>query len=340
VTETIAKLEQRLFDNPDDVAAHLVYADALQHRGDPRGDLIMVQHRRAGAPDDPEIAAAEAALFAAHPELAGEIAPLGTFTWRLGFIDHISMHRPLHTDIATVLGHPSCRLARSLELDVAHMEAVWAISVLGQAPRPSLRSLRLHQEHDLDDEDDSWILSVHDHHASDALWPQLQRLQKLELRAWDLFSTVYTGVKELVLADGHPFCGLPNAGPWLLPSVEKLTWHLSHDSGGHELEVEPEYLEWLWSADLPSLRHLDLSAARVTRPLLEVEPLRQLVRLLDTLWLGAGTLGETGDAVVAQLTKHHRALSHLRELAIAPPRDVGRAIEDPLRRLFPRFRWL
>jgi uncharacterized protein (TIGR02996 family) len=36
-------LEQALADNPDDLAAHAAYADHLNERGDPRGELIQVQ---------------------------------------------------------------------------------------------------------------------------------------------------------------------------------------------------------------------------------------------------------------------------------------------------------
>ncbi|MBA3538368.1 MAG: TIGR02996 domain-containing protein, partial [Deltaproteobacteria bacterium] len=39
------KLEAAILADPDDTAAYLVYADWLQSRGDPRGELIVLQHQ-------------------------------------------------------------------------------------------------------------------------------------------------------------------------------------------------------------------------------------------------------------------------------------------------------
>ena len=67
--------EQRLLDaivaTPDDDAPRLVYADVLQGRGDPRGELIQLQCQLAAAPDDDrrrKIKIAENKLLAAHGE--------------------------------------------------------------------------------------------------------------------------------------------------------------------------------------------------------------------------------------------------------------------------------
>jgi uncharacterized protein (TIGR02996 family) len=43
--KTNAELEQAIRNHPDDPKAYLVYADWLQTAGDPRGELIAVQHR-------------------------------------------------------------------------------------------------------------------------------------------------------------------------------------------------------------------------------------------------------------------------------------------------------
>jgi len=73
--------EQRLLaaivETPDDDAPRLVYADWLQSRGDPRGELILLQCQLAADPDDDRrraIRITENKLLAAH--LAGWLEPL------------------------------------------------------------------------------------------------------------------------------------------------------------------------------------------------------------------------------------------------------------------------
>src|SRR5439155_5420030 len=65
--------ERRLVDAivaaPDDDAPRMVYADWLQQRGDPRGELIQLQCQLAAVPDDERrraIRIAENKLLAAH----------------------------------------------------------------------------------------------------------------------------------------------------------------------------------------------------------------------------------------------------------------------------------
>ena len=59
-------LEAEIRARPDDPAPALVYADWLQERADPRGQLIAIQHRRALDPADRALRAAERALLDAH----------------------------------------------------------------------------------------------------------------------------------------------------------------------------------------------------------------------------------------------------------------------------------
>jgi uncharacterized protein (TIGR02996 family) len=74
---------QELAANPDDVATYLVYADLLQTRGDPRGELIALQH--AG-----ETAAADTLLRRHAKHFFGSLAArpgvLSDVKWHLGFI--------------------------------------------------------------------------------------------------------------------------------------------------------------------------------------------------------------------------------------------------------------
>jgi uncharacterized protein (TIGR02996 family) len=94
-------LEQAIVENPDDVAAHMAYADHLQERGDPRGEFIQVQL----ALEDPARTAAERktlqqreqALLKAHARAwLGELAPLllkkaNAYGFARGWLDYLSI---------------------------------------------------------------------------------------------------------------------------------------------------------------------------------------------------------------------------------------------------------
>lgn len=71
---TDAELLAAIYAAPDDDAPRAVYADWLQQRGDPRGELIALQLLRAQGGGTPEQADREHELLAAHG--AGWLAPL------------------------------------------------------------------------------------------------------------------------------------------------------------------------------------------------------------------------------------------------------------------------
>src|SRR5688500_10475586 len=86
-----AELIAAIVADPDDAAAYLVYADYLQSRGDPRGDLIVLLH--AGDADAERDRVARLHLRAHHAALLGVLAKdtrsIKIERWRRGFIDNI-----------------------------------------------------------------------------------------------------------------------------------------------------------------------------------------------------------------------------------------------------------
>lgn len=121
------ELEAPILEHPDDDAGYLVYGDWLQARGDPRGSLIAIQAARRVA-ESPELAAAEAALIAAHREaLLGPalgFAPPPGVDWHLGFWRALTIStigdRGVGPDdgaeLARLLDAPSARFVRELRL--------------------------------------------------------------------------------------------------------------------------------------------------------------------------------------------------------------------------------
>jgi uncharacterized protein (TIGR02996 family) len=133
-------LHDQIVADPTDPAAYLVYADLLIARGDPRGELITLQHGAAhasGAARE-ELERAAAAHLAAHSDrLLGPIAAHGSPSWRYGFIEALTIRwstdgadkyqlgwgettvvdpAVASSELAAILDHDSMRLATRLEL--------------------------------------------------------------------------------------------------------------------------------------------------------------------------------------------------------------------------------
>jgi uncharacterized protein (TIGR02996 family) len=135
-----AALEAAIIANPDDDAAYLVYADWLLARGDPRGDLIALQHA-----DKPE----SAALLEQHLGDWLGISDLGRvrLTWRWGFI-HTAVAFPpiqygellLRQLVASILSSPLAIAIRALALSGSSGQVARAIPA---QPPSTLQSLSM-----------------------------------------------------------------------------------------------------------------------------------------------------------------------------------------------------
>ncbi|HEY5937874.1 MAG TPA: TIGR02996 domain-containing protein [Kofleriaceae bacterium] len=103
------KLEQEIFQHPDDDALRVIYGDWLHEQGDPRGELIAVQHKLRGVTGSRATALPrrERTLLADHSSIwygtLDEILhersyadqPHVRAVWRLGFFDEVEVR---HTE--------------------------------------------------------------------------------------------------------------------------------------------------------------------------------------------------------------------------------------------------
>src|ERR1043165_6551684 len=91
-----ADLEAAIVADPEDEGPYLVYADWLQSRGDPRGELIIVLHALATArgPAWAKLRIREQELLSRYRQVllgpASGNHDTGRFDWRRGFIDRMS----------------------------------------------------------------------------------------------------------------------------------------------------------------------------------------------------------------------------------------------------------
>jgi uncharacterized protein (TIGR02996 family) len=118
-------LEQALAENPDDLAAHMAYADCLMEQGDPRGEFIQVQL----ALEDPARTARErkglrgreAALLKKHARAwLGDLAPtlLGRhgvkYQFSRGWLDSLDIPELSLSNARALARTPQARLLRHL----------------------------------------------------------------------------------------------------------------------------------------------------------------------------------------------------------------------------------
>src|SRR5262245_11845729 len=88
---------QAIIEDPDDDGPRLVYADFLDERGDPQGEVIRLQCERATlAEDDPRVEALvkrEQELLAEHQEeWVGAVGLFSTgYAFRRGFIESVTL---------------------------------------------------------------------------------------------------------------------------------------------------------------------------------------------------------------------------------------------------------
>ncbi len=112
-------LDATIRDHPDDVAAHLAYAEILTGLGDPHGALIRLHHALAQSPDPSkrrQLQKQEAAWLARHgPPHAG-----CDLTWQLGFVRALVIRPSERTTaghVAKVLAAPAMRFLRAVRID-------------------------------------------------------------------------------------------------------------------------------------------------------------------------------------------------------------------------------
>ena len=159
-----AALEAAIAAAPDEIEPYLVYADWLQSRGDPRGELITLQHAMRAAGNTEGFA-----KFRVHEEVLRErhaIEWLGErvvaagararFVWAMGFVDSAVLYDTRDPDqlvlpdlVAALLASTSGWLVRTLTLrgTVEHLRAAFE-----QLPSVRLRHVKIQPQGMLDDD--------------------------------------------------------------------------------------------------------------------------------------------------------------------------------------------
>ncbi|RKH09053.1 WGR domain-containing protein [Corallococcus sp. CA053C] len=311
-------LEAAILAAPDDVKGYLAYAEWLKGEGDPRAELILLQHAALDAPAAESAKARKQAAkyIEAHAgELLGEDLAEAVseetlkLEWHLGFIREARVGQVDYDSTADVpevlrklLAHPSACFLRSLTLGMAcfdgENEYHDTLEVLGKAkPSKALRHLFIGDFEYPDDTEISWT-HVGNLQPLYRVFPELRELRvrggKVELGKIDLPElrsfTVETG--------GLPLGAVKSIVKAKWPKLEALEIWFGSDNYGAEGGVKD--LKPLLDAEgVPNLRKLGLRNAEFTDALCEVLPKAKVLAQLQELDLSMGTMTDTGAHVLA-----------------------------------------
>ncbi|WP_223631836.1 WGR domain-containing protein [Corallococcus sp. EGB] len=325
-------LEAAILAKPDDVKGYLAYADWLQGEGDPRAELIRLQHSAMDVPAD-KAAATRKKVAKFIEEHAGEF--LGEslaeavsdrtlkLEWHLGYIREARLGQVDYDStadipelLAELLAHPSARFLSRLTLGMASFDGENdyddTLGVLAKAkPAPPLRSLFIGDFEFPDETEISWT-QVGDLQPLYKVYPQLQELRvrggeigfgKIDLPELRSF-TVETGglhegaVKEIAKAKWPK-----------LESLEVWFGQENYGAGGGVKELKP----LLDAVGVPALRKLGLRNAEFTDALCAALPQSKILAQLEELDLSMGTMSDAGAETLAANAK---AFQHLKALDV------------------------
>jgi uncharacterized protein (TIGR02996 family) len=288
------ELLRAVLAHPEDIAPRLVYADYLQHHGDPQGELIAIQCRLANLPADDALRGELAERAKALIDLHG-----GTWASRLGDgVTHVQYHLGL--------AHAAQVVARANALDVLDRAP---IRDLGFAPDRNASSRH-------DDDDVAQATDVAQHLAND---PRLDRIELLATGVeWGaealtrlLGSPHLAHLRALRIpdADSHGYAGRA-IGKARLPALEMLAI-----CGDWQSSTGDECVDAVSTAALAEVRELALLNLSCTdfaaRSLARSTTLTQL-HGLDFGWgsYNANRIGAGGAEAIAN-SQNFRALRRL-----------------------------
>lgn len=327
-------LEKTIAKSPDDVDGYLVYADWLTANGDPRGELIAVQHElskldpteRKG-PKGKALAKREGEILRKNDRFMGDIpTKLVQPTWRWGFFDSVKFKNDEdwmedEVDVAGIVKKtfdlPVCAFLNHLRIGVMRWDYVGEdvtkiIKLGGQAPfAKTLRQLTIG---DLKgDEVDTGMYNPDKLGDISQSFPNLEKLT--------IHGSEFTLGKKIELPKLRELaietCGLGRGDlnaliNAKLPKLEKLSlWFGSDDYGGN-CKVK-DLAPILDGSAFPKVKHLGLMNAEFADAIAKALPGSKLLKRLETLDLSMGTLYIDG---VKAILDNKKAFAHLKTLNV------------------------
>ncbi len=304
-------LEAAILADPDRPEAYLVYADWLQVQGDPRGELIVLQHANQVVPANRLLASRAAHFYgrvagALHQLERHRFDPLGRdTTWRWGFLESLwisakQTNEDAEIDVpgalAALLDHPSSRFLRDLTLGIVRFEDNSydeVAAVIGNRRLPALRSLILGDFYSSETEL-NWS------HMGDVspIYRAVPDLRSLTLRSgsMQLGPIELPTLHELTILTGGLDLDSLRAicrAPW--PNLTTLALQLGNEAAFTIDHLAPV----LDGRGLPRVTHLGLGNSTISDAIAGALARSAIAAQLVRLDLSKGTLGDAGARALA-----------------------------------------
>jgi uncharacterized protein (TIGR02996 family) len=299
-----APLLRAIDASPSDPAPYLVYADWLQQQGDPRGQLIILDHALLERPEAGELLRELTHLLNRYPSLMPERAfHASRFC---GFVRSLALTAGSAEEIRTALLHPSSRFLRelSLELFATHRVGGEELIAAMRLASPHLSSLTLRSARMLGEQT-----------GVGRLVEALPALRHLKIRhgGWSLADLGPSELSTLELFD----VDLSTVSAELvLPRLRSLIV-----SSYRQRFEAIEHV--LFKRNFPALRHLGLCDLRMPKASCRALARSDLVPQLESLDLSGSTLRDAG---LRELLAS-RALAHLSQLDLSRTEVTPAALE-------------
>ncbi|MBA3503688.1 MAG: WGR domain-containing protein [Myxococcota bacterium] len=348
------KLEAAIASDPDNADAYLVYADWLQGQGDPRGELIVLQHAN-------KAPAVKKLLQQNKQHFFGKLAdaqamlepydskPLGKpTTWRWGYLESLWISAKYDYDnnddgedlevedaLAALLDHPSCRFLRELTVGITSTEGgngyAATAKVLGKRSLPLLRKLVLG-----DFISEETELNWSDMGNLEPMYKAMPNLESLTLRSGSmkLGKLVLPKLKELfIISGGLDKKSLASITEQKWPHLETLNVQVGEE-GSPEIKLK-DLAPIFAGTNFPKVKHLGLGNApfqdEIAQKLAELAT-SKIAAQIETLDLSQGTLGDAGAAALVtgkfpKLTSINVKESWLSKKGIAALKTIAKNVD-------------
>ncbi|AGC44676.1 WGR domain-containing protein [Myxococcus stipitatus DSM 14675] len=332
------ELEAAILKDPDNQDAYLVYGDWLQGQGDPRGELIALQHAAANA-DSAEAGALKRKVTAHLKKhkalLLGGMAKAWsdeelTVQWHLGFIREARVGKgdydselDVPETVKQLLAHPSARFIRSLAVGMVDMDGEnnyddVTAAIVAAKEVPTLQNLFLGDFQYPDETEISWSY-VND---VSGLYKALPNLRSLRLRgaSAELGKVELPELREFIMETGGlPLGAVKSIASATWPKLERLEVWFGADGYGAEGGVE-DIQPILDGKGLSNVKVLGLRNSEFTDDLVKVLHTAKILPQLEKLDLSMGCLSDVG---AHELANHAAAYKHLKHLDLTENTMTG-----------------